>query len=317
MPDAFSAVVAGLTLGASNPLDHVLNHKWIEVNGWIVWSAIQTNLVLTVIIMLVLGSWIAKQIATGPQSDGHDRFVTRNPFAHMVEVICVYLRDKVVRPLLHERTDAFMPFLWTVFFFILINNLLGLIPILDLITLFAPDMVQGEHKAPVGGTATQHLWVTGALALVAGIVINIAGLKALGPVEFVKHLTGGVPFKPMYLPVIAIVFAIEVAGIFIKPIALAIRLFANMTAGHTLLATLAMFVGLAFAANTLLVTVPITAVSAAGMIAIYFLEIFVGFLQAFVFMFLTTVFISLLSHHGEHAEDHAHDHHGHHDVAHA
>lgn len=296
-----------LTLGEQNPLGHVLNHKWWVVDGWWIWSSIQTNMVITAVIMLVLGLWIARKVSTGPESEGHDRYITRNPLAHMVEVICVYLRDKVVEPMLHERTNAFMPFLWTLFFFILINNLLGLIPVFDLLGLFAPGMIIGEHRAPLGGTATQNLWVTGALALVSGVVINIAGLKSLGPKHYIEHMTGGVPLKLMYLPIVALVFVIEFAGIFIKPVALAIRLFANMTAGHTLLATLAMFVAMAFAAESILVTAPVTLLSAVGMIGVLFLELFVAFLQAFVFMFLTAVFISLLSGHAVEGHEHGHE----------
>jgi F-type H+-transporting ATPase subunit a len=294
------------TLAENNPLPHVLNHKWWVVDGWWIWSAIQTNLVISGLIMIALGPWIARKVATGPESEGHGRFVTRNPFAHMVEVICVYLRDTVVEPMLHGRTAAFMPFLWTIFFFILINNLLGLIPILDLISLFAPEMISQEHRAPIGGTATQSLWVTGSLAIVAGVVINLAGLRSLGFKHYLEHMTGGVPLKPAYLPIVALVFLIEVAGIFIKPIALAIRLFANMTAGHTLLATLGMFVAMAFAAESILITAPVTLLSAVGMIGVLFLELFVAFLQAFVFMFLTTVFISLLSPHGEYEPEPLH-----------
>ncbi len=294
------------TLAENNPLPHVLNHGWWKVGDWWVWSAIQTNLVVVGLIMIVLGPWIARRVSTGPESEGHDRYVTRNPFAHMVEVICVYLRDTVVEPMLHGRTASFMPFLWTLFFFILLNNLFGLIPFLDLIALFAPEMVSGEHRSPIGGTATQHLWVTGSLAIVAGVVINLAGLRSLGLKHYLEHMTGGVPLKPAYLPIVVLVFTIEVGGIFIKPIALAIRLFANMTAGHTLLATLGMFVAMAFAAESMLITAPVTLLSAVGMIGVLFLEIFVAFLQAFVFMFLTTVFISLLSPHGEYEPEPAH-----------
>ncbi len=294
------------TLGASNPLDHVLNHiaVWTE-SGWVIWSSIQTNLIISGIIMLFLGPWIAKRVATGGESEGHDRYVTRNPFAQMVEVICVYLRDVVVEPMLHGRTAVFMPFLWTLFFFILINNLLGLIPFYDMQTIFANEMIMKNHVAWIGGTATQHLWVTGTLAVISGIVINIAGIKSLGVKHYFEHMTGGVPLKPAYLPIVALVFMIELAGVFIKPVALAIRLFANMTAGHTLLATLGMFVAMAFAANSILVTAPVTVLSVAGMIGVLFLELFVAFLQAFVFMFLTAVFISLLSPHGD---EHGHDH---------
>ena len=289
-----------LTLAADNPVAHVINHKFLDVNGWWVWTSAQGNLLLTAIIMLALGPYVANKIATGPESEGHDRFVTRNPLAHLVEVISLYLRERVIEPLLHERTDRFLPFLLILFFFILINNVLGLIPILDAIHLFFPGL-KAEHRAPFGGTATQSIYVTGALAIVAAIVINGAGIKELGLWGYIKHLTAGAPIF-----VWPIIIPIELAGILIKPIALAIRLFANMTAGHILLATLLGFIKAGFAIN-FGAGVGIGAVSLLGAIAIMFLELFVAFLQAFVFMFLTALFISLLSHHGEHDEHHAHD----------
>lgn len=299
-----------LTLAADNPTYHVVNHWLFRLDGWWIWSANQTNLVLSALIILLLGPWVARRIATGPSADGHDRYVTRNPLAHMIEVMCVYLRDKTIEPLLHERTNRFLPFLLSLFFFILINNLLGLIPLLDIQALFADDMVH-RGQAWVGGTATQNLAVTGALALVAMIVINLAGVKELGLGGYIKHLTAGAPVF-----VWPIIIPIEILGTLIKPAALAIRLFANMTAGHILLAVIFMFVKLAFGAG-LVMGVGVGIVSIFAGVAIYFLEIFVAFLQAFVFMFLTTVFISLLAHHGhdEHAHDehheHAHDHHPH------
>jgi F-type H+-transporting ATPase subunit a len=119
---------------------------------------------------------------------------------------------------------------------------------------------------------------------------------------------------------------IEIVGTIIKPVALALRLFANMTAGHILMAVLfmfavsgmALFIGETVGPNgevTRNMTVGgagmgavITAVSIIAAIAVYFLELFVAFLQAFVFMFLTAVFISQLSHHGDHEHHEAHDH---------
>ena len=296
------------TLAAANPVEHVINHKfWVNEDGVWLWSAIQTNMVVAGLIMLLLGPWIARNISTGPESAGTARWTTRNPLAHTVEVICTYLRDKVVEPLLHERTAKFMPFLWTLFFFILINNLLGLVPLLDVNHLLVKEH-KANHMAFIGGTATQSIYVTGALSLVAGIVINIAGVKALGLGGYLKHLTAGAPVFvwPIMIP-------IEILGTFIKPVALAIRLFANMTAGHIRVATLFGFVGMSLAAG-LAIGVPVTIVSVIGAIAIYFLEIFVAFLQAFVFMFLTTVFISLLAHH-DHAHDEHHDHAHHHPAA--
>ncbi|MEM1071271.1 MAG: F0F1 ATP synthase subunit A [Planctomycetota bacterium] len=290
---------ASLTLAAANPVDHVVNHGFFKIGDIWVWSAHTGNLILAALIVIAGGLWAAGKIETGPESDGTHRFVTRNRFAHMLEVICVYLKENTVRPLLGDRTDRFMPFLWTLFFFILVNNLLGLVPILDLFLL--NKSLKSAHESPFGGTATQNIYVTGGLALISFIVINAAGIKQLGIKGYLMHLTGGAPayIWPILVPV-------EILGTFIKPIALAIRLFANMTAGHILVATLFGFVGSAYVGGLLLFGT-VGVLSAIGALAIYFLEIFVGFLQAFVFMFLTTVFISQLDHHGDHDHDHAHE----------
>ncbi|MBX3363202.1 MAG: F0F1 ATP synthase subunit A [Phycisphaeraceae bacterium] len=293
-------MIGTLVLAADgNPVPHVLNHPTFITEGGVwLWSAHCTQLLLAGLVLLLVGPWVARQIRTGPESEGHKAYVTKNRFAHMIEVIAFYLRDKVVEPLLHERTNRFMPFLWTLFFFILVNNLIGLIPLLDINHLLFPGMKK-DHSAFIGGTATQNLWVTAMLATVSAIVINIAGIKELGLKGYLAHLTAGT--KP---PVSFLLIPIEIAGIFIKPVALAIRLFANMTAGHILLATLFMFCGLSWAGGAM-VGAPVTLVSAVAAVAIMFLELFVAFLQAFVFMFLTTVFISMLSHHGDHEHGHA------------
>ena len=304
-----------LTLAASNPVDHVVNQfprGWgvVEIGGYHIhwWSAHVGNLLLAGLITVLLLAWAASRIRTGPASEGSARYVTRNPFAHMIEVICVYLRDTTARPLLGDRTDAFMPFLWTIFFFILINNLLGLVPITD--TAHLADKFVGRHvfSGILGATATQNLFVTAALAIIAGLVINFAGVRALGVGGYIQHLTAGTPayLWPLMVP-------IEILGTLIKPVALALRLFANMTAGHILVAVLFMFavsgVGLLTNGGAGVVLGPVISLaSVIAAIAIYFLEIFVAFLQAFVFMFLTAVFISQLSHHDEHEHHGAHGH---------
>ncbi|MBL4698772.1 MAG: F0F1 ATP synthase subunit A [Phycisphaerales bacterium] len=290
------------TLAASDPVAHVINHPFIiSEGGWWLWSSAQTNMVITSLIMIFGGLFVANAVSTGAEDDGHHRWVTKSRFAHMIEVICGYLRENTVRPLLHERTNRFMPFLWTIFFFILINNLLGLVPLLDFQNLmagqFAPEML-AEHKAFVGGTATQSIYITAALSLMAGLMINYAGLKELGVAGYLKHLTAGAPVF-----VWPIIIPIEILGTFIKPIALSIRLFANMTAGHILVAVLLGFAAQGFS-DLGIIGLPVGIISSVAVIAIYFLELFVSFLQAFVFMFLTTVFISLLAHHGEHETAH-------------
>lgn len=296
MLDLVTTLAAG---DKPNPISHVINHLFpgaITENGWWIWSSIQTNMVLAGIIVLVCGFIAARSIETGAEAEGHDRYLTKNPLAGLIEVISLFLRDEIVKPLLHERTDRFMPFLWTLFWFILVCNLLGLVPLLDFWHLITGHV---GHTAPFGGTPTQSIYVTAALATVAFFVINIAGLKELGAWEYCKHLTGGAPW---YVAILMV--PIEIVSMFIKPVALALRLFANMTAGHILVATLFMFVGMAMNAGVLIAS-GVTAVSSIAAIAIYFLELFVAFLQAFVFMFLTAVFMGQLSHHGDH--DHAHD----------
>ncbi len=291
-------------LAVGDPVGHAIDHPFYEINGWWIWSSNVGNLLLTGLIMLTLGPWIASKIATGHESEGNDRYLTRNPLAHMVEVVCVYLRENTVRPMLGARTETFMPFLWTLFFFVLINNLLGLIPIIDILHLVNHGWEE-SHRAPFGGTATQSIFVTGVLALISFIVINVSGLRQLGVGGYLKHLTAGT--SPALWPLMV---PIELMSTFIKPVALAIRLFANMTAGHILTATLFIFAGqgiaMIFGSRVLLggvVTVP----SVLFAFCISFLELLVAFLQAFVFMFLTTVFISQLAHHDdEHAHDHEH-----------
>ncbi|MEO1584575.1 MAG: F0F1 ATP synthase subunit A [Planctomycetota bacterium] len=296
------------TLGAADPVAHVINHYTLKIGEFWVWSSAQSNLVLTGIILVFGMKWVAKNVSTGPEADGNARFVTRNPFAHFIEVVCVYLRDEVAAPLLHDRTRQMMPFLWTIFFFILVNNLLGLVPLLDLQhsalrgLMLAGGIDPYEPKLSlIGGTATQSIWVTAVLAIVAGIFFNIAAIQRLGVGGYFAHMTGGAPIF-----VAPLIFLLEFLGqIVIKPAALAIRLFANMTAGHILLATVFGFTGLVVGTNALLFT-SVGLISLVAGIAIMFLEIFVAVLQAFVFMFLTTVFISLMDHHGDHGHEESH-----------
>jgi len=297
-------------LAAADPLDHVVNGLAIRhSSGYWLWSGNQGVLVLSGLILIFAGIWAAGKIKTGPTAQGAEAYVTRSRFAHMLEVICNYLREEVARPLLRDRTDKLMPFLWTIFFFVLVNNLLGLTPIRDVMH------VAGVHTDWIGGTATQNIWVTGTLAVIAALVFNIAAVMRLGPVGFVKHMMGGLPWY--MFPIALLLLTIEAAGQFlIKPFALALRLFANMTAGHVLIATLLSFAGGAIASgiggggwggNSV-----VTVVSVLASTALMFLELFVAFLQAFVFMFLTTIFISLMDHHDEHGHEHGHDHaHGH------
>lgn len=309
-------MIASLLLAAADPLEHVVNSAAIRsADGYWLWSGNQGVLVLSGVLLIFIGLWAAGKIKTGTPDQGAEAYVTRNRFAHLIEVFCHYLREEVARPLLADRTDKLMPFLWTVFFFILTNNLLGLTPIRDVFH------VLGVHTDWIGGTATQNIWVTGTLAVIAAIVFNVAAVMRLGPVGFVSHMMGGLPWY--MFPIALLLLVIEGAGQFlIKPFALALRLFANMTAGHVLIATV-----LSFAGGALSSAIhggggwggngAITVVSVVSATLLMFLELFVAFLQAFVFMFLTTIFISIMDHHDEHGHEHGHDHASGHEHAHA
>jgi F-type H+-transporting ATPase subunit a len=318
---AMSSVLAS----GGNPIEHVVDKDLhgVEVSGMkVALSAV--SLIGGAILIFVVLLMASKQIQTGPASMGTDRYVTKGRLAQLVEVLVQGLRDGVIEPLLgKETTRRFLPFLLTLFFFILTLNLFGMIPFADL-QEFVMTMMGHEHELPAGetpvffgGTATASIAVTAGLATLSFLAIVYQGFRDLGPKGFFEHMAGGkeLLYGPMMLKlVVPIMLVVEILGLFIKPAALAIRLFANMVAGHTLMATLLGFGAMALNAKGWGLAVPISAVSIVAAVAISVMELFVAFLQAFVFMFLTAVFIGMMSHHGDH--DHGHEHGHDHDHAH-
>ena len=197
-------------------------------------------------------------------------------WANAVETLVVFFRDEVVRTNIGHGADAYTPYVLTVFFFILVNNLLGLVPFM--------------------GSATGNLAVTAALALLTFILVEVSGMRALGP----RGYLGTIFYAPKGLNPIAtglmliIMTPVEFLGKLTKPFALAIRLFANMTAGHTLILSL---IGMIFVfSNLTLGRWGIAGASVAMSSAIMILEVFVAFLQAYIFAMLTAVFIGLIRH---------------------
>jgi len=189
-------------------------------------------------------------------------------FGNSLEAVVLYMRNEVILPNVGPHGNGYVPFLLTLFFFILFANLLGLIP--------------------YGATATGNISVTATLAIITFIVIEVAGMKAQGwgyinTIIFWPHDMS----LAMKLPITVILTPIEIIGKFTKPFALAIRLFANMVSGHVVLLAL---ISLIFTfATWLLVPVPI-----ALALGISLLELFVAFLQAFIFTLLSSVFIGLI-----------------------
>jgi F-type H+-transporting ATPase subunit a len=213
-------------------------------------------------------------------------------FANFVEAICQYLRKEVAEPSLGEHADRFIKYIWSVFFFILTVNLLGLLPLPAITPLF------GLH---IGGTASGNIYMTATMATLTLAMMVINGLR-LGGKHYLAHFCPG----PLWLAPLLI--PVEIIGLIAKIFALSVRLFANMIAGHILLAVLLSFIlsaGTAMgAAGGLVIAIPVVI----GSVAINLLELFVAFLQAFIFTFLTTLFIgmSVVFHHDEHGHDDEH-----------
>ncbi len=291
---------------AADPLGHVID-KPLTIGpldfGWLISNVTIMLALATVITFLIMRTAVKNIVAERPQT--LDDYRARGVLANMIEGICLYLRDNVFRPALGEETDRHAPLLWSLFFFILVCNMLGLVPLLDLTALIGKivGVEIGYHGHGIGGTATQSIWVTATLALVVFLYWNVCGLVKDARGWF-KHLLGGAPpyMAPIMIPV-------EIIGMIVKPVALAIRLFANMTGGHILLAVTFVLVAMTIEGMGM-IGYGVAVLPLLGAVAIYMLEILVGFIQAFVFVFLSTLFLAQMvvhehEEHEEHEQEHA------------
>lgn len=234
---------------------------------------------------------VARRIAKDPY---------RRPsrFTGFIEVLVNFIRNDVAHANLGHHSHPYEPYLLTLFFFILISNLLGLIPSLGELYIAIGQALglvhaHGGHdslqlplaeKLWPGITATGDIGVTATLAIFSFLVILLSGFAYQG-VLFIRNIVpAGIP-----LLLWPIMWPIEFIGLFTKPFALAIRLLANMTAGHMIILVL---LGFIFQFQSYY----IAPVSVAGAVAIYLLELFVAFLQAYIFTFLTSLFISQVQH---------------------
>jgi F-type H+-transporting ATPase subunit a len=190
-----------------------------------------------------------------------------------MEALVEFIRTDVAKANIGVGYEKYLTYLLTVFFFILLCNLLGLVP--------------------YGATATGNINVTLTLATFTFFITQAAALKAHGLKGYLAHLTGGT-HPALWI----IMIPIEFIGLFTKPVALTIRLFANMTAGHIVILSL---IFISFILKSYIVAV---VMSVPFSIFIYLLELFVAFLQAFIFTMLSALFIGLAS---AHEGDEAHE----------
>jgi F-type H+-transporting ATPase subunit a len=258
---------------AHSPFDHVMDsYQWeifptFGVQFTLPWGLTKFVLLEVIAGAIILGIFIplARRIATGEPP--------RGVFWNLFESLLVFIRDKVAKPAIGEHdADRYVPFLWTMFFFVLVCNLLGLLPF--------------------SGSPTASFTVTLVLAAFAFLVIHGAAIAKNGLGGYLKsYVPHGVPSVLAY----TLLIPIEVFGNFIKAFVLAVRLFANMFAGHTVLAVILGFISMA-AGTTAYIFWPISILSALMVVALSFLELFVAFLQAFIFVFLTALFLGSTLH---------------------
>ncbi len=223
--------------------------------------------------------WAFLRLAAVYRAGTGSSSVPRGRFLNLLEVIIIFIRDDVAKPNLGDRYRDFLPFLLTVFFFILTCNLFGLVPF--------------------GATATSNLTITAVLAACTFFLTQLNGSKA-----YWQHV-----FWPpgMAVPVKLLLIPTEIMGLFAKPIALAIRLFANMTAGHLVILSL---IGMIFTFGALFGPIAgygVAPVSIAFALFVGLLEILIATIQAYIFTVLSALFIGMAiaehSHEGSHGSD--------------
>jgi len=262
---------------AADPIEHVADSgHWhiFESLGWelhLPWFVTKYMVLEVVAAVLIIAIFVP--VARKTQSGEPPKGVLWNMF----ESLLTFIRDQVAKPCLGDHeADKYVPFLWTMFLFVLFCNLLGMFPFL--------------------GSPTASISVTGALALIAFTAIHGAAVAKMGVGHYLKSYVPHVhvPFGMGYA-LVPMIVVIEAIGHFIKAFVLAVRLFANMFAGHMVLAVILLFIVMSRGSGPLLEW-PVTIGSVLGVTALSLLELFVAFLQAYIFTFLTALFMGMTMH---------------------
>lgn len=276
-----------------DPFSHVVDSDHIELLGGLEihgleYHGIPLKFMLFIALCAVgVGGamlWLAHKMKNGDPP--------RGKLWNLLEALLFFVRDKIAVPGIGEHdANKYLPYLTTLFLFIFAMNLLGMIPFM--------------------GSPTASLAVTGALALVSFFVIHISGIQEMGGVGYLKsfiphiHIEGGPVMKLLGQAITVGIALLEYATAFIRATVLAVRLFANMLAGHTVLFMILMFIAMvangspyqiAFAEGKGWLYYLVTPFSVLLVTALSVLELFIAGLQAFIFTFLTAVFIGLAKH---------------------
>lgn len=213
---------------------------------------------------LILTMWVAALVTIVTMSiaaRSHSSLVRG-----MVEPVVLFVRDDILEPIFGHHTDIYLPYFLTLFFFLLVCNLLGLVP-----------------KA---AGVTANIAVTASMAICTFGLIQFAGVKEQGLGSYLFHIVpGGVPWWLW-----PILFVIEVFGMFAKCISLCIRLFANMLAGHIVSLSF-LFLIFIFAEMSKPLGLGVSPMAVGLALFIYLMDVLVSFLQAYIFTILTALFV--------------------------
>ncbi|MFM1802579.1 MAG: synthase subunit a [Planctomycetota bacterium] len=282
-------------MAGHSPLDHVVDHNTLElpwgrvihlpafdlpVVGHFTLTRYMLMEVVAASLVIIVSMLYARHIRRN--------YVTKGILPNMMESLVYFVRDKIAIPAIGDH-DAYkhLPFLLTVFFFVLFSNLLGMVP--------------------GGASPTGSIVVTGTLAFIIFLTVYSAGASHFGYIGFFKNLVphlevpGEISLEKfgmkgsINIPGILmwwLMFVIELVGLLIKHFVLAVRLFINMTAGHLVLAVILGFI-LEASGNLFYVVTP---ASIFGAVFISCLELLVALLQAYIFTFLSALFIGSVSH---------------------
>jgi len=289
-------------------LPHVLPYKLFDL-GPIAVTNHMMMIVLAGLLTFVVFTYVGAMAKRNAVPTGVHNFF---------EAILSFLRTEVFRPSLGVNADRFAPFLWTMFFFVLFCNLLGMIPMNEILGVARRETVH------VWGPATANISVTLGLAVISFVAIHVMGViqairvkmdPTLDPHHGVGHgeghghgqslgialFTGPAAYIWNFAPhpqlgvgvvnvgMWAALLVLELIGAFIKPFVLCVRLFANMLAGHLVLAALVSMILMVSSIGAKMgLGIPIVL----GCTALSLLELFVAFLQAYIFTFLTTLFLA-------------------------
>lgn len=313
-----------MLLAAADPLEHALPHAlhseplfrlqvasegtdipalWIHDGHYDFYITNHMSMTLLAASLVLLAFWwLSTKLR--PSAEGAALRSGRGRMTQLLETMCVFVRDEVARPNLGHLTDKYIPYLWTVFFFILFANVLGLIPFGYVLQLITGD----SHFSHWGGTATSNLSLNIVLAIGSFIAIVGIGVREAGVGHFLGHFNPvgwkhEYPAAVIMLPIGLMLFVLEWMGLLIKCTVLAMRLFGTMMAGHLVITAFVMLIFTAANASAGLgYGVGVAVVVGGTMLTL--LELFICLLQAFIFTFLTVLFISSGAVH-EH-EEHEH-----------